>query len=104
MTTMHVTKLECVRKQDLTGSDEIVIFLDAQDMGVWPMNKGQVRIFSPHLTKPFSGSLTVEVKERNGLNKYTPLGSAQVSAANPGPQPIEFKTSGAHYHLWYQLV
>jgi len=48
MTTMHVTKLECVRKQDVTGSDEIVIFLDAQDMGVWPMNKGQIRTFSPH--------------------------------------------------------
>src|SRR5262245_8771155 len=104
MTTMHVTQLECVRKQDVVGDDEIVIILDGQEMGVWPMSRGQVRPFNPHLSKPFNGSITVELKERNGLNKYTPLGSTQVSAANPGPQPIEYKTSGAHYHVWYHLI
>jgi hypothetical protein len=104
MTTIHVTKLECVRKQDVVGTDEAVIFLDNQEMGVWPMSKGQIRNFNPHLSKPFNGSVTVELKERNGLNKYTPLGSTMVNAANPGPQPVEFKTSGAHYHLWYHLI
>jgi hypothetical protein len=104
MTTMHVTELECVRKQDVVEADGAVIFLDNQEMGVWPMSKGQVRSFNPHLSKPFNGSITVELKERNGLNKYTPLGSTMVNAANPGPQPIELKTSGAHYHLWYHLI
>lgn len=104
MTTIHVTQLQCVRKQDVTGNDEAVIFLNAQDMGVWPMSKGQVRPFSPHLSKTFNGSINLELKERNGLNKYTPLGSALVSASNPGPQPVEFKTAGAHYHLWYHLI
>jgi hypothetical protein len=104
MSEIHVTKLECVRKQDVVGTDEAVIFLDHQDMGVWPMSKDQLREFNPELKKPFNGSVLVELKERNGLNKYTPLGSIVVTAGNPGPQPVEFKTSGAHYHLWYHLI
>jgi hypothetical protein len=104
MATIHVSQLEAVRLQDVVGLDEASIFLGGQEMGVWPMSRGQTRTFTPHLSKTFTGSIVVELKEKNGLNKYKSLGSTTVMAGVQGPQPVEFKTSGAHYHLWYHLI
>ena len=84
MATIHVSQLEAVRLQDVVGLDEASIFLGGQEMGVWPMSRGQTRTFTPHLSKTFTGSIVVELKEKNGLNKYKPLGSTTVMAGVPG--------------------
>ena len=45
----------------------------------------------------------VELKEKNGLNKYKSLGSTVVAAGVQGSQLVEFKTSEAPY-LWQHLI
>ena len=86
------------------GLDEAAIFLAGREAVLVPMSKGQVRQFSPHLSETFGDSIVVELKEKNGSGKYKSLGSTTVKAGIQGPQPVEFKTSGAHYHLWYHLI
>ena len=104
MATIHVSQLQCVRKQDATGAfDESAIFLAGREAIVLPMAKGQVRPLDPHLSETFGASIVVELKEKDG-NSYKSLGSTTVLAGIQGPQPVEFKTSGAHYHLWYHLL
>jgi len=44
----------------------------------------------------------VQVKERNPNNTKT-LGTKTIYAGQPDPQPVHFKTSGAHYELTYSL-
>jgi hypothetical protein len=102
--TIHVSQLECVRKQDVTGLDEAAIFLAGSEAIVLPMSKGQVRPINPHLSAAFGASIVVELKEKDGPGNYKSLGNTTVFAGIQGPQPVEFKTSGAHYHLWYHLV
>jgi hypothetical protein len=104
MATIHVTQLEAVRIQDIGPTDEAAIFLAGREAVLVPMRKGEVRKFNPHLSEDFGESIVVELKEKNGSSNYKSLGSTTVRAGIQGPQPVEFKTSGAHYHLWYHLL
>ena len=104
MATIHISQIEAVRLQDVVGLDEAAIFLAGREAIVVPMSRGQVREFNPHLSETFRDSIVVELKEKNGAGRYKSLGSVTVKAGIQGPQPVEFKTSGAHYHLWYHLI
>ena len=101
MTTLNLTKLTCNRKQDVTGEDEIEIWLDGHLRWNNTMKKNQSRDLS--LRQDFLDSIAVEIKERNP-NSAKSLGMRPIEAHNPGQSPLDFKTSGADYELRYDVA
>ena len=101
MTTLSLTKLTCNRKQDVTGEDEIEIWLDGHLRWNNTMKKNQSRDLS--LRQDFLDSIAVEIKERNP-NSAKSLGMRTIEAHNPGQGPLDFKTSGADYELRYDVA
>src|SRR6516162_1017596 len=79
MTTLNLTKLTCNRKQDVTGEDEIEIWLDGHLRWNNTMKKNQSRDLSLH--QDFVDSIAVEVKERNP-NSAKSLGMRTIEAHN----------------------
>lgn len=101
MATLHITKVTCLRKQDVTGVDEAEIWLDGHLKWGNTMAKNQSRDLS--LQQDFADAIAVEVKERNP-NSAKSLGTRTVEATNPGVGPLDFKTSGANYTLAYHVT
>ena len=102
MAKITLTKLTCERKQDVTGKDEPEIWLDGKKKWDGVMKKGETVVLIP-LFEDFEDSIKVELKERNP-NSSKLLGTKTVTAGRPDPQPVDFKTSGAHYQLVYSLT
>ncbi len=102
MATISFVSLKCVRMQDVSGSDEPEIWLDGEKRWDGVMRKGETKVLIP-LFQDFDDSIKVELKERNP-NSFKLLGTKMVQAGHPDPQPVDFKTSGAHYELSYKLT
>jgi hypothetical protein len=72
MTTLHITKLECIKKRDLTGKDDVDIYVSV-DGGpeVWLagpilVDKSKNRVKKLNETRFFTDVVKVRLKERNG--------------------------------------
>ena len=102
MATISFVSVKCVRMQDVTGSDELEIWLDSAIKWNGVMKEGETKVLTP-LSQNFDDSIKVELKERNP-NSFKLLGTKTVEAGHPDPQPVDFKTSGAHYELVYSLT
>src|SRR5215475_7544764 len=102
MATINFISVKCVRMQDVTGSDELELWLDSQKRWDGVMKKGETAVLIP-LSEDFEDTIKVELKERNP-NSSKLLGTKTVEAGHPDPQPVDFKTSGAHYELVYSLA
>lgn len=102
MARINFISLKCVRKQDVTGKDEPEIWLDGKKRWDGVMKKGETAVLMP-LFEDFEESIKVELKERNP-NKSKLLGTKTVWADRPEPQPVDFKTAGAHYELVYSVT
>jgi hypothetical protein len=98
MSTIKFTSLHCVRQQDVTGSDEPHIFLDGVDTWSGVLKKGDSA--TVNLTKSYDGSMQVVVKEKNP-GSWKTLGTVNIDRGDVSP--AVFKTSGAHYELWYTI-
>ena len=98
---LNITKVTCLRKQDVTGVDEAEIWLDGHLRWGNTMKKNQSRDLSLH--QDFVDSIAVEIKERNP-NSSKSLGTRTVEGTNPGQGPLDFKTSGANYELVYDVT
>lgn len=98
MSTIKFTSLHCVRQQDVTGSDEAHIFLDGVDSWNGALKKGDSE--PVNLARPFDGSMQVVVKEKNPSSWKT-LGTVTIDSGDVSP--AVFKTSGAHYELWFAI-
>jgi len=102
MARINFTSLKCVRMQDVSGYDEMELWVDGSKKWDGAMKKGETKVLIP-LYEDFDDSVKLELKERNP-NSFKLLGTKTVEAGHPDPQPIEFKTSGAHYELVYSLT
>lgn len=97
MATITLTTLLCLRKQELTGSDETHIYLDGVDSWNGVFKKDETD--NVNMTRSFDGSMTVEVKEKGPGMKS--LGTVTIQTGSHSP--AVFKTSGAHYELRYRI-
>lgn len=103
MARLNLTSLHCDRKQDLIGQDEIAIIVNKQQVWFDSMRKGETKSLLPS-GADFTDVATVSISERDG-SKDKPIGSSvNVSATGHNQVPLVFKTSGAHYELYYEVV
>ena len=103
MATLKLTSLHCDRRQDLFGQDEIVIVVNKQTAWFDSMRKGETKSLLPTAVD-FDDVATVTVSERDG-DKDKPIGgSLNVNAEGHNQSPLVFKTSGAHYELYYEVI
>jgi hypothetical protein len=100
MATITITKLHCVRKQDVTGLDEPVIRLGGQR--AWEGKLGEDDWDDPNETRTFGPSILVELEEKNGLSEK-PLGSWTVSDVAVSNKKVTASSSGFHYELFYSV-
>jgi hypothetical protein len=102
MATITVTKLHCIRKQDVTGEDEPVIDLGGQFAWEGKMGKGDWEY--PNESRGFSPSILVQLKEKNGTgNSSKLLGSWTVADNAAANKKLTASSSGFHYELFYDV-
>ncbi len=104
MAKINLVSLRCVRRQDVTGKDEPEILIDGFSKWYGVVGKGETVPLRP-VFEDFGGrqSVTLTLRERNGPSNKV-IGTRRVTAGHPDPQPVDFKTSGAHYELRYTLT
>jgi hypothetical protein len=99
--TMHISKLECQRKQDVIGEDEPVIGVNGDRVwGPGKMKKGDTQALD--IPIDFDEVVEVKVQEMNG-DKAKDIGPAQYIRVDRPGSPVDFSTSGAHYVLYYNI-
>jgi hypothetical protein len=98
MSTIKFTSLSCIRQQDVVGKDEPHLYLDGVDSWNGVLGKGDSAQLG--LSKPFDGSMTVTLKEKNPSSWKT-IGTVTINTNKVSP--AVFKTSGAHYELWFNV-
>jgi hypothetical protein len=102
MATLELTELHCVRKQDIDGFDEPQIKVNGAVVWNGAMKKGDTRNLRP-TSVGFSGTATVKLEEMNG-SKAKEIGTPQsIRDSGGNAQPVVFKTSGAHYELYFEV-
>jgi len=101
MATITITKLHCVRKQDVSGDDEPVIRLGGQR--AWEGKMGKEDWEYPNESRTFGPSILVELKEKNGSSEK-PLGSWTVSDVATTNKKVTASSSGFHYELFYNVA
>ena len=100
MATLKLKKLECIRRNDLTGVDEPLIRVNGNTVWSGTISKGgevglQVRC-------DMGTNAEIELREMNGQHFKT-IGTATIQAAQSDKEPVVFKTSGTHYKLYYAI-
>src|SRR5262245_46047606 len=100
MATITVTKLHCIRKQDLMNDDEPVIELAGQYAWEGKMGKGDWEY--PNEARDFSPSILVKLKEKNQSSSKV-LGSWTVNDVAAANKKLTASSSGFHYELFYDV-
>jgi hypothetical protein len=103
MATLKLTSLHCERKQDLIGADEIKILVGKDSVWFDSMRKGETKSLEP-VAVEFDGVAAVTVQEVDGSKAKTIGAPVNVRATGDNQVPLVFKTSGAHYELYYELT
>ena len=102
MPTLKLTAITCLRQHDITGKDEWEVWVDSKKVDNGTIDKGQTVSLSK--TVPLAADTAkISIKEVDGNNSKQIGGSVEVDVNNPGRQPLDFKTSGTHYELFYTL-
>ena len=101
MATLELSSLDCIRKQDVTGSDEPRIKVDGDVKWSGVMTKDDTDPVGKNI--PFSGSVAVELEEMNGSKPKKIGPTAFVRDDGTTASPLVFKTSGAHYELHFNV-
>jgi hypothetical protein len=104
MATIKITTVKCIRKQDVVGKDEPVLYIAAQK--VWDAKMDRDEILHPNISRTFSGSVAVELREQNdnyssekSLGKWT-VNQTPTAVGNP---PLTATSSGYHYEVWFDV-
>ena len=104
MATLFLTSLHCERKQDVVGKDEPrIVVNDDVAWGPDAMEKNQTKNLIP-ASVPFDDEAEVKLQEMNGSTPKQIGATHTIRADRPSAQPAVFKTSGAHYELYYRVV
>ena len=102
MATITITKLRCVRQQDVSGDDEPVIYLGGQYVWEGKMDKDDWEY--PNESRTFGPSILVQLKEKNGTNSYKTLGSWTINDVAATNKKLTASSSGYHYELFYSVT
>jgi len=107
MPTLRLVKLECVKKDDTVGKDEIDVRVDGVTL-VGPLSMGRNDVVSLNATTSFTSSAKVNLlEEDSGLNgSDDDLGTLTIkdTLAGLGDLTGEFHArTGADYHLTYRV-
>ena len=100
MATITITKLHCVRQQDVAGEDAPVIDLGGQFAWEGKMGKGDWEY--PNESRGFSPSILVQLKEKNGSSSKL-LGAWTISDVPATNKKLTASSSGFHYELFYSV-
>jgi hypothetical protein len=103
MAKLALTSLHCTRKQDVTGSDEPRILVNGVVAWSGVMKKGETENLVP-TTVDFVDVAEVKLQEMNGTNFKQIGATLTIKAGSAAAQPAVFKTSGAHYELYYNVI
>lgn len=96
MAKITVTKVTCLRKQELVGKDEIRLKVGGHEVWSDKMSKGDDA--APNVSDTFDNSITVELLERDN-NKDRTLDSWSVAATPKGSRTLTATSSGFHYQV-----
>ena len=102
MATLKITSLKCIRRQDVTGSDEPEIFIAGVKVWDGKINKDQTLF--PNVSRSFRDFVLVELKEQNpggpkSLGNWT-VGATPTASGNA---PLTATASGYHYQVYYDV-
>ena len=102
MATLKITSLKCIRKQDVTGSDEPEIFIAG--VKAWDGKITKDQTVHPNVSRSFKDFVLVELKEQNPggpklLGNWT-VGATPTPAGNA---PLTATASGYHYQVYYDV-
>lgn len=95
MATLTVHSLQCIRQQDVTGKDEVALFIAGHERGLYKIDKNDPA--KPvNESQKFTGSIVVELKERNGndAKKDKSLGARTVGSAPVANKELDYTSSG----------
>jgi len=101
MATLELKRLNCIRKQDITGKDEPRIKVDGDP--VWNgvvATDGSVTI---GVSAPFEDEVSVIAEEMNNT-KPKQIGAAVLVRESGNPKFLTFKTSGAWYEVEFEVT
>ncbi|MEZ5417184.1 MAG: hypothetical protein R2708_07565 [Vicinamibacterales bacterium] len=101
MATLNLTELKCIRKQDITGSDEPEIYIGGLKVWDGKMKKDDVERLSE--SRGFSDSVLVELKERDGHSAKS-LGQWTITDTPTSTKTLTATSSGYHYQLKYTVA
>ena len=101
MATLVITELHCFRKNDLTGVDEPRLWVD--NKVVWRGVIEKEGVEQVGTSDEFEDTVGVMLEEMNGDNPKQIGSTFFVNADGNNPTFGEFKTSGTHYHIHYQV-
>ena len=105
MSTLKLVSLQCLRRHDVMGVDEPIIYVG--DVQAWNgvIGKGETEVLTGDRTDPhpFSGTIYVSLGEvSNGAS--TAIGYAQPVTDRPTNNGLAvFKNSGTHDELEYEV-
>jgi hypothetical protein len=107
MPTLHLEKLTCIRRQDITGDDEPRLVVDGDVVwGPRKMNPNDQedapRERTLNIPVPFADVVEVKLQEMNA-DKPKQIGASQYIRVDRPGSPVEFSTSGARYELDYTV-
>ncbi|MGH8571347.1 MAG: hypothetical protein ACREX8_02065 [Gammaproteobacteria bacterium] len=107
MATITLHSMHCVKKQDSISDDDIKVILDGENvLGTIGIEKGQTVLLGD-LTRPFTGSITVQLLEVDANSNDDDLGTEFVSdgEAGTGRHSLEFdRLNNAFYTLSYSVA
>jgi hypothetical protein len=106
MAQLHITELKCIRKQDVVGKDEPVIWIAGQYAWDGKIEKGELVDADLNLRKEFTDSVLVELKEANGAGQRDGklLRAWTIQATPAGPRdPLRATAAGYDYQVFYHV-
>jgi hypothetical protein len=104
MSTIKITTVTCIRKQDVLRADEPRLYIAGQQ--VWDAKMGKGDSLHPNASRSFSNSVLVELREQNNnkseksLGKWT-IDDTPTASNNP---PLTATASGYDYRVFYDVV
>lgn len=101
MPTLKITKLHCIRKQDISGKDEPVIDIGGQFAWEGKMGKGDWKY--PNEVREFNPSIKVDLKEKDQRSSKL-LHSWTISNVATSNKKLTASSSGYHYELYYDVT
>jgi hypothetical protein len=115
MSTLTITKLECVKKRDFSGKDEIDIHVAVDGgsevflSGPHLMDKSRNDdVVEPNTTQVFTDNVRIRLRERNGPrggSNDLDLGTKTVYPdERPNTYPFSGNNGGVVYNLSYKVT